>query len=777
MAAPTSSSAAADPAADLVGPGCSAYAAQNPTGPGSVAGMAQDPVATAASNNPMLSTLTSALSGKLNPQVNLVDTLNNGQYTVFAPTNAAFDKLPAATLDKLKTDAPLLKSILTYHVVQGQLSPAKVDGTHPTLQGASSTVTGQGSDLRVGNAGLVCGGVHTANATAYMIDTVLMPPGQVTQFVAGLTDPRRQRRRIGGMSTLAFVGFLGGLITGVSPCILPVLPVIFFSGAQGASGQAPESEGAVAISPKRMLSATLRPYRVIGGLVLSFSAVTLLGSALLSALHLPQDAIRWVALVALTAIGIGLISPRFEQLLERPFSRIPQMQITNRGGGFGLGLALGVLYVPCAGPVLAAIIVAGATANIGVATVVLTGAFALGATLPLLFFALAGQRVAERVGAFRNHQREIRVAAGVVTILLALALAFDLPVALQRAIPDYTGSLQRRVGGTEQIREKLNLGGIVNDQNAQLSNCSDGAAQLENCGTAPDLKGITGWLNTPAGQPIDLKSLRGKVVLIDFWAYSCINCQRAIPHVTGWYRAYHDSGFEVIGVHTPEYAFERVPGNVAKGAADLGITYPVALDNGYATWTNYRNRYWPAEYLVDADGVVRHIKFGEGDYSSTETLIRRLLADAKPGIKLPPPTGATDTTPGSGLTPETYLAVGKVVNYGGGGTYDEGPATFAYPPALRPDSFALSGAWSLDYQGATADSDDSAVRLNYHAKSVYVVAGGAGTLAVTRKGRTSLVPISGPPTAHQIVAGDQVAPGTLEVRLGKGLQLFSFTYG
>ena len=178
MAAPAMTSAMADPAADLVGSGCSAYAAQNPSGPGSVAGMAQDPVATAASNNPMLTTLTSALSGKLNPNVNLVDTLNNGQYTVFAPTNAAFDKLPAATIDKLKTDAPLLKSILTYHVVQGQLSPAKVDGTRATLQGANSTVTGQGNDLKVNDAGLVCGGVHTANATVYMIDTVLMPPGQ-----------------------------------------------------------------------------------------------------------------------------------------------------------------------------------------------------------------------------------------------------------------------------------------------------------------------------------------------------------------------------------------------------------------------------------------------------------------------------------------------------------------------------------------------------------------------------------------------------------------------
>jgi uncharacterized surface protein with fasciclin (FAS1) repeats len=174
--APGTTSAMAGPAADLIGSGCADYAAMHPSGPASVAGMAQDPVATAASNNPMLSTLTAALSGKLNAGVNLVDTLNSGQYTVFAPTNAAFDKLPASTIDELKTNADMLKNILTFHVVQGQESPSKVDGARKTLQGADVNVTGQGNGLKVNDAGLVCGGVHTANATVYMIDTVLTPP-------------------------------------------------------------------------------------------------------------------------------------------------------------------------------------------------------------------------------------------------------------------------------------------------------------------------------------------------------------------------------------------------------------------------------------------------------------------------------------------------------------------------------------------------------------------------------------------------------------------------
>ncbi len=581
------------------------------------------------------------------------------------------------------------------------------------------------------------------------------------------------------MLSLVLVGVVGGLITGISPCVLPVLPVIFFSGARRVVDDTPHTDaaGAVALETKRAVSDTSRPYRVIGGLVLSFSAVTLLGSAALSLLHLPQDAIRWAALVALTAIGVGLIFPAFERLLERPFARIPQKQLATRANGFGLGLALGVLYVPCAGPVLAAIVVAGATARIGVGTVVLTGAFAVGATVPLLSFALAGQRVADRVSAFRRRQRAIRVTTGIVTILLAVALVFDLPAVLQRAIPDYTGALQSKVGDDEHLRQQLDLGGLVNQQNAQLSHCSNGGAQLEDCGPAPDIKGITAWLNTPGNTPIDLRSLRGKVVLIDFWAYSCINCQRAVPHVVGWYNAYRDKGFQVIGVHTPEYAFEKVPSNVAEGAADLGIKYPIALDNAYSTWTNYRNRYWPAEYLVDANGTVRHIMFGEGDYNVTEQLIRALLTDADSAAGLPRPVDAPDTTPQHDLTRETYFGVGKMVNYRGIGSYDQGSATFGYPPTLPPDSFALSGPWSLDYQGATADSDQSSIRLDYHAADVYVVVGGTGTVTVTRNGKSTTLPISGPPTSHQMVAGEQVTPGTLEVRLSKGLQVYSFTYG
>ncbi len=567
------------------------------------------------------------------------------------------------------------------------------------------------------------------------------------------------------MLTIALIGFLGGLITGVSPCILPVLPVVFLSG----------------LNSNRVSSSAARPYLVIAGLVCSFSVVTLAGSALLSALHLPQDAIRWAALVTLTVIGLGLIFPTVMHLLERPFARIPvrvkEGQTDSGRSGFGLGLTLGALYVPCAGPVLAAIVVAGGTGSIGPPTLVLTATFAIGTALPLLVFALAGRGVTERVSAFRRRQRAIQIAGGITMIVLAVALVFNLPAMLQRAVPDYTVAMQKGIGAGD-IHHKLNQGGTVK---GQLADCTDGATELQQCGPASAISGITQWLNTPDGKPIDLASLRGNVVLIDFWAYSCINCQRAIGHVVDWYNRYRDDGLVVIGVHTPEYAFERVPGNVASGAAALHINYPVALDNDYKTWKNYQNLYWPAEYLIDANGTVRHTKFGEGDYDGTEKLIRQLLAHtsgANPDARLPAPSNSVDTTPQTALTPETYLGVHRAINYGSPGDYKSG--SFRYPADLGADKFALRGRWTLDEQGATADSEDAAIALNYTAKAVYVVVGGTGTLTVTRDQQTTTTPISGPPTLHQIAGGgsaDTAHRDQLDMRVSKGLQLFSFTFG
>lgn len=237
---------------------------------------------------------------------------------------------------------------------------------------------------------------------------------------------------------LVIIGLLGGLITGISPCILPVLPVIFLTGG----AQSARFDGGSDAAP----ASRRRPYLVIAGLVTSFTLVTLLGSLALGALGLPQDVLRWAGIAVLVLIGVGLLVPRFEQLLEKPFQRLARRsEVRNGGSGYGVGLALGTVFVPCAGPVLAAIIVAGSTGRIDAGTVVLTVSFALGVAIPLLFFALAGRGLVERIRAFRRRERGLRIAAGVAMLALAVGLVFNAPQALQRLVPDYTAGVQREL--------------------------------------------------------------------------------------------------------------------------------------------------------------------------------------------------------------------------------------------------------------------------------------------------------------------------------------------
>ncbi|GHF19899.1 cytochrome c biogenesis protein DipZ [Pseudolysinimonas yzui] len=571
--------------------------------------------------------------------------------------------------------------------------------------------------------------------------------------------------------TLILIGLLGGLITGISPCILPVLPVIFLSGG---AASARNGESGEVRRPSRW-----RPFLVIAGLALSFSVVTLVGSLLLALLGLPQDVLRWAGIVVLTLIGIGLIVPRFQHLLELPFSKIPQKYVSPDRNGFLLGLALGAVFVPCAGPVLAAITVAGSTGRIGVDTVALTASFAIGTSVPLLVFALAGRGVAERIKAFRRRQGVIRVIGGVTMLALAIGLVFNLPALLQRLIPDYTGGIQEQLAESDQVQDALDLGGLVNEQNKDLDQCSNGGTELESCGTAPDIRGITAWLNTPGGAGVDLDDLRGQVVLIDFWTYACINCQRSLPHVTAWDEAYRDAGLQVIGIHSPEYAFEKEQRNVEQGIANFGIEYPVAMDNNLSTWTNYRNRYWPATYLIDAQGVVRHIKFGEGGYDDTERLIRELLRDADPDVVLPGATDLTDETPEVGATtPETYLSAGKVVNFGGDERYTTGPGSYEYPTSLDRDTFALDGDWTIDFQGATPTAGEARVRLAYTAtQEVRVVLGGTGTVIALVDGERVEVDVAGSPDSYRLldVTGSQT--GQVDLTVPAGVTVYSFTFG
>jgi cytochrome c biogenesis protein CcdA/peroxiredoxin len=566
--------------------------------------------------------------------------------------------------------------------------------------------------------------------------------------------------------TLVLIGLVGGIITGLSPCVLPVLPVVFLGGGSDAE---PGAE-----------AARRRPYLVVLGLTLSFAVFTLFGSLILASLHLPDDAIRWLGLALLVLVGLGLLVPPLGHLLERPFYRFPQRLTGSGRSGFVLGIALGAVFVPCAGPVLAAITVAGATGRIGLGTVGLTLGFAVGTAIPLLAFALAGRGISQRVGAFRRHQGVFRAVSGAVMIVLAVALTFNLSDIIQRDIPNYTQAAGNSLEKGASAAGQGSGGGSSGSSAVSLQDCQAaalyGGSGLEQCGTAPAFSGIQQWLNTPGGQPVRMAGLKGKVVLVDFWAYSCINCQRELPHVEAWAKEYAADGLEVIGVHTPEYAFEHVPSNVAAGARRLGLTFPVALDNSYDTWNAYDNQSWPASYLIDATGQIRHVSIGEGDYPQEEQLIRQLLTAAHPETALPKATDVPDTTPNdSEQTPETYLGAERQQGYKGSTSYTAGQHQFALPATVPLGYYGVSGTWTVGQQSITAGKD-AGITLAFHASYVYLDVGGTGTLTVSSGGTSKVIRVSGAPDIYA-VAQQSPRDATVSIRLSPGLQAYSFTFG
>jgi cytochrome c biogenesis protein CcdA/thiol-disulfide isomerase/thioredoxin len=566
---------------------------------------------------------------------------------------------------------------------------------------------------------------------------------------------------------LVLVGVVAGFLAGISPCILPVLPVVLVAGATGSN---PTGQQAADQAPQK--AGVARSVAVVVGLALSFSVLILAGSEILSLLHLPQDSLRDAGIALLILVGLGYLIPPLGALLERPFARIRARRPSGRGGGFVLGLALGLLYVPCAGPILAAITVVGATHHVGLTAVFVTAAFAVGTAVPLLAVALAGGQLSQRLSALRRRAPQARIVGGAVMIVMAVAIAFNAFQGLERDVPSYSTALQ----GSAGIRSRLNdLTGVAA---TTLTKCNPNATSLVDCGPAPAFKGITAWLNTPGGKPLTISQLRGKVVLVDFWTYSCINCQRTLPHVEAWYRDYAKDGFVVVGVHTPEFAFEHVVSNVRTEAAAFGVRYPVAIDDNYDTWNAYDNEYWPADYLIDAQGVVRHVHFGEGDYSTTEQLIRELLVDAHPGLRLPPPTNVPDLTPTGELSPETYVGYERLQYLvPSDAVTANAAAVYHFPSSLPLGGMGWSGTWTEHAEEATA-GPGAELELSFLAKDVYLVLGGSGTIQESVNGRPyETIKVSGVPGLYTLYSASATSTGTLLLSVSPGVQAYDFTFG
>jgi cytochrome c biogenesis protein CcdA/thiol-disulfide isomerase/thioredoxin len=547
------------------------------------------------------------------------------------------------------------------------------------------------------------------------------------------------------MLVLLGIAFLAGVITSLSPCVLPVLPILL-------------AGGAAARDPKR-------PYLIIAGLVASFTAFTLGGAWLLDQLGLPDDFLRDLAIALLLLLAATLLWPWLAHQLERPFLFLTRRRVSADRNGVVLGLSLGLVFVPCAGPVLAAVTALSASGQVGVRTFLVTLFYAAGAAIPMLAIALGGQRLTSGVALLRRHAQTTRRVSGAVLGATALAIAFDADTRFTTAIPGYTEALQERIERNGVARREL--AGLTGSGEAAAAGRAGEASQ------APEFQGIEAWLNTTNGRPLSLAGLRGRVVLIDFWTYSCINCLRTLPHLKAWDTAYRSAGLTIVGVHTPEFGFERVPDNVRSAVGRLGLRYPIALDTGYKTWTAYHNQYWPAKYLIDRSGRIRYTHFGEGEYDETEGWIRRLLGERLSVRR----TSVADKTPTEATTAELYLGYGRIASYRGSRIVPDREAGYRFARFLAPDELSYAGRWRVDSERIVA-GDRARLRLRFRARHVFLVLAGHGRLDVSVDGRSlRTIRVSGTPRLYTLARFPTVDSGLLELRFARGLEGYAFTFG
>lgn len=501
------------------------------------------------------------------------------------------------------------------------------------------------------------------------------------------------------MVVLYLFAFLAGIVTVLSPCILPVLPAILSGGL---------SKG------------RLRPFGIVVGLIVSFTFFTLTIAALVQFTGVSANALRYIAIIIIAAFGVVMIFPRLSEWFAQKTNAIANLgaKFQGRGGGSGfwsgfiLGIALGLVWTPCAGPILAAITTLVASNKITAGAVFITLAYSLGAALPMFLIAYGGNRILTSSKTLAKHSEEIRQGFGILMIATAVAIAFHFDVWFQQLVLGYFPPVQ--VEDIPLVKKELaKLRGNSGTTFTQTTPSKPG--ELPMLGEAPGIMGIDQWINT---KPLTSEALKGKVVLIDFWTYSCINCIRTLPYLKRWYEAYKDKDFVIIGVHTPEFEFEKDLKNVEEAVKRFGILYPVALDSQYKTWNAFNNSYWPAHYLIDRNGVVRQIHFGEGAYMETENAIRSLLNE-------PPILGHEVAVVRRPMTPETYLGYSRAMHYDSSIdlTHDK-TKSYTFTGSLGDDKVALDGPWKVEPEKITAAGNGSKLELNFLASRVYLVMSG-----------------------------------------------------
>src|SRR3954451_17492234 len=566
------------------------------------------------------------------------------------------------------------------------------------------------------------------------------------------------------MVLLILFAFVAGVGTAFSPCVLPVLPIALSAGATGGRR---------------------RPLGIVTGLALSFTFVTVALVYVIHALGLPDDLLRTIAIVGLILFGLALAVPPVGDRLEAWLQRIAPARAARRGGdGFGSGLlvgfGLGAVYTPCAPPILAGVITLSASQSFTAGRLATALAYGVGSAVALYFLMIGGRKLTHRLWKRRGRLQQ---SLGAVMVVVAVLMALNLDVRFQNAIasdlPSFlvnpTGDLEKSGSVKKQLAD-VRGGKRGTDETPDHANTSS----LPKLGAAPAVQGTQQWFNTPGDKPLSLAALRrhNRVVLVDFWTYTCINCIRTLPQLKAWDAKYRDAGLTIIGVHTPEFPFEKDAGNVRAAIAQNGIRYPVAQDNKYATWNAYQNQYWPAHYLIDANGEVRYVHFGEGAYGETESAIRSLLAEAGRS-RLGGSVGTRAATPGGLVTPETYLGAARAERFDNGaireGVHDYGRGS----PDLPPDHLAYRGRWGIAQDGAVA-GPGARLFLNFRAKDVYLVLGSPDrprTVQVLLDGHRVRAVRVERQRLYQLVSLPKVADHKPDRRPQNGTRGYAFTFG
>jgi cytochrome c biogenesis protein CcdA/thiol-disulfide isomerase/thioredoxin len=514
------------------------------------------------------------------------------------------------------------------------------------------------------------------------------------------------------MATLLIFSFLAGFITILAPCIWPLLPIVFSASSAGGK--------------RKSLGITL-------GVMVSFMIFTLFISYIEKIFPINPNALRLVATIIIGLLGLSLLIPplgaRFEIFINSllgPLQSKFKKEGTGLGAGLVTGFSLGLVWAPCAGPILATIATLSATQSVNGKVIAITFAYVLGLGIPLYIFSSFSAGLFKKMRQVNKYTGLIQQGFGLIMIVTAILIYTNYAQVLQARVlnlfPGYSRFLGQFENNSHLQKELDNLAG----RKAQAIT-EDSKNLLSDGGLAPEFAGISEWHNTSAKLGYipgsTLEDLRGRVVLVDFWTYSCINCVRTLPHLTTWYERYKNDGLVIVGVHTPEFAFEKDPQNVENAIKQFHITYPVAQDNDYKTWANYQNHYWPAEYLIDAKGHIRRTHFGEGGYDHMEEAIRALLKENGHAIEgdLSP---VKDQTPRYNRTPETYLGIHRMGLYASPEKVIKGNQLYSLPPELLLNHFAYQGTWDLEEQSATAHST-AALELKFLADKVFLVIGPA----------------------------------------------------